>query len=93
MRAAPRAMQRALDLAPGFAAAALIADNPAPDEAAIKAALPNICRCGVYPRLVRAVERAGRVARRRERIGAAPAPGISAEEAAREEPALSLPAG
>ena len=44
-------------------------------DAEIDAAITNICRCGVYPRLVRAIERAGRVARRRERISAAPAPG------------------
>jgi len=74
-----------------MAAAALLADNPAPDEAAIKAAIPNICRCGIYPRLVRAVERAGRVARRQERVTAAPPPGIGAADAAREEPALTPP--
>ena len=74
-----------------MAASALLADNPAPDEAAIEAAIPNICRCGVYPRLVRAVERAGRVARREERLVAAPAPGIDTGDAAREEPALTPP--
>ena len=74
-----------------MAAAALLADNPAPDEAAIRAAIPNICRCGVYPRLIRAVERAGRVARRQERVTAAPPPGIGAADAAREEPALTPP--
>ena len=74
-----------------MAAAALLADNPAPDEAAIRAAIPNICRCGVYPRLIRAVERAGRVARRQERVTAAPAPGVEAADAAREEPALTPP--
>lgn len=74
-----------------MAAAALVADNLAPDEAAIKAAIPNICRCGVYPRLVRAMERAGRVARRQERVTAAPPPGIGAADAAREEPALTPP--
>ena len=74
-----------------MAAAALLADNPAPDETAIKAAIPNICRCGVYPRLIRAVERAGRVARREERVTAAPAPGVEAADAAREEPALTPP--
>ncbi len=74
-----------------MAAAALLADNPAPDEAAIRAAIPNICRCGVYPRLIRAVERAGRVARRQERVTAAPPPGIDVADAAREEPALTPP--
>ncbi|MEZ5680428.1 MAG: (2Fe-2S)-binding protein [Erythrobacter sp.] len=74
-----------------MAAAALIRKNPSPSEAEIKAAIPNLCRCGVYPRLVAAIERAGRVARRRETISAAPAPGISAGDAAREVPAITAP--
>lgn len=74
-----------------MAGAALIAKNADPSEQEIKDAIPNLCRCGVYPRLMRAIERAGRVARRRETISAAPAPGISAEDAAREVPALAVP--
>lgn len=44
---------------PGFilAIAALLEANPSPDPAAI-AALPNICRCGAYSRIRRAIERA-----------------------------------
>ena len=76
-----------------MAAAALLQSNPDPSEDEIKAALPNLCRCGVYPRLVRAIQRAGRVARRVERISAAPAPGISAEDAAEEVPAMAVPEG
>ncbi len=76
-----------------MAAAALLANNPSPGEDEIKAAIPNICRCGVYPRLVRAIERAGRVANRQERISAAPAPGISTEDAAGAVPALRAPPG
>jgi aerobic-type carbon monoxide dehydrogenase small subunit (CoxS/CutS family) len=72
-----------------MAAAALLARNPDPGEDEIEAALPNLCRCGVYPRLVRAVQRAGRVARREETISAAPAPGISPEDAARAVPAMN----
>ena len=72
-----------------MAASALLAKNGSPSEAEIKAAIPNLCRCGVYPRLVRSIQRAGRVARRQEIISAAPAPGISASVAAREIPALS----
>lgn len=72
-----------------IAAAALLARNPAPGAEEIKAAIPNLCRCGVYPRLVRAVERASRVARREETISAAPAPGIGAADAARAVPALA----
>ncbi len=74
-----------------LAAAALLARNADPSEAEIKAAIPNLCRCGVYPRLVRAVQRAGRVARRIETISAAPVPGIGAEDAARAVPAISAP--
>jgi aerobic-type carbon monoxide dehydrogenase small subunit (CoxS/CutS family) len=50
---------------PGIAisAAALLARNANPSEADIKAAIPNLCRCGVYPRLVRAVQQAGQAMR------------------------------
>lgn len=49
-----------------MAAAALLARNGDPTEQDIAAALPNICRCGVYPRLVRTVQRAGRILRHEE---------------------------
>ncbi len=40
-------------------AAALLAANPRPDEAAVKQALdPHLCRCGSHNRIVRAVLRA-----------------------------------
>lgn len=71
-----------------LAAASLIARNAEPSEEDIKQAIPNICRCGVYPRLVRAIQRAGRVARRRETISAAPSPQVDPAEAARAVPAL-----
>lgn len=74
-----------------LAAAALIRNNPSPSEEEIAAAIPNLCRCGVYPRLVRAIQRAGRVALRQERISAAPAPGIDPEDAAEAVPAIGLP--
>ncbi|GGC36533.1 oxidoreductase [Siccirubricoccus deserti] len=42
-------------------AAALLARDPAPDEAAIRAALdPHLCRCGSHNRIIRAVRRAAR---------------------------------
>lgn len=72
-----------------LAAAALLSRTVAPTSAEIMAAVPNLCRCGVYPRLVRAIERAGRVAQRVETISAAPAPGISADDAARAVPAMN----
>ena len=74
-----------------MAAAALLSRNSDPGEEEIVAAIPNLCRCGVYPRLIRAIERAGRVARRQETISAAPAPGISTQDAAREVPAMRAP--
>jgi isoquinoline 1-oxidoreductase alpha subunit len=45
---------------PGFimAAAALLRSNPQPNDADIDAALTNICRCGTYSALRRAVHRA-----------------------------------
>ena len=44
---------------PGFimAVAALLEANPSPSEEQI-AALPNICRCGAYPRIRKAIARA-----------------------------------
>ena len=71
-----------------ISAAALLARNAHPSEDEIKQAIPNLCRCGVYPRLVRAIQRAARVSARKERIGAAPAPGISPEDAAAAVPAM-----
>ena len=71
-----------------IAAAGLLARNADPSEEEIEEAIPNLCRCGVYPRLVRAVQRAGRVARGEERISAAPAPGIDPLDAAAKVPAM-----
>lgn len=45
------------------AAAALLARNADPAEEEIRSALTNLCRCGTYPRLVAAVQRAGRIMR------------------------------
>ena len=71
-----------------MSAAALLAGNADPSEAEIRAAVPNLCRCGVYPRLVRAIQRAGRVMRRLEVISAAPLPGMSPQAAGLAGPAL-----
>ena len=71
-----------------IAAAALLARNADPSEDDIKAAITNLCPCGVYPRLVRAVQRAGRAARGLEALNAAPAPGIRPAAARRAVPAL-----
>jgi isoquinoline 1-oxidoreductase alpha subunit len=47
-----------------MSAAALLAANPAPSDADIDAAMGrNICRCGTYPRIRKAVHRAAELAR------------------------------
>lgn len=47
-----------------MAAKALLDREPRPDEAKIRAALAaNLCRCGTYHRVIRALQRAARVMR------------------------------
>ena len=41
-----------------MAAAALLRDNPAPSDADIDEAMTNLCRCGTYPRIRKAIHRA-----------------------------------
>jgi isoquinoline 1-oxidoreductase subunit alpha len=41
-----------------MAAAAFLRDNPKPTDAQIDAGLTNLCRCGTYPRVKKAVRRA-----------------------------------
>ncbi|MGI9342116.1 MAG: (2Fe-2S)-binding protein [Gammaproteobacteria bacterium] len=41
-----------------MAVAALLADNPRPTDADIDESITNICRCGTYPRIRRAIHRA-----------------------------------
>src|SRR5690606_33560648 len=71
-----------------IAAAALLERNGNPSDDEIRQAIPNLCRCGVYPRLLGAVRLAARVAARRERISAAPPPGIDPDDAAAAVPAM-----
>lgn len=47
-----------------MSAAALLRDNPAPTDADIDAAMSgNLCRCGTYPRIRKAIHRAAALAR------------------------------
>ena len=71
-----------------IAAAALLDGNPSPSREDMDAAIPNICRCGVYPRLVRAITRAAESASGAAAIEAAPPPSVDPEDAARDVPAL-----
>lgn len=74
-----------------MAAALLLKANPNPSDREIDAAMTNICRCGTYPRIRRAIRRAAAMAAGREVIVAAPPPGISPADAARSVPALTRP--
>lgn len=74
-----------------IAAAALLARNADPSPEDITAAVSNLCRCGVYPRLIRAIQRAGRVMRQLETLSAAPAPGLTPGDAAAAVPAMKAP--
>ena len=50
---------------PGFliAVTELLQQNPDPSDDEIDAAITNICRCGTYPRIRRAIHRAAELAR------------------------------
>ena len=45
-----------------MAAAALLQDKPKPSPADIAEAMTNVCRCGTYPRVERAIQRAAQQA-------------------------------
>ncbi len=70
-------------------AAALLRTNRNPDDAAIAAALTNLCRCGIYPRLIDAVRQAAAAARGDATQPPPPRPDIDPADAARETPALT----
>ncbi|HEV2373128.1 MAG TPA: molybdopterin cofactor-binding domain-containing protein [Streptosporangiaceae bacterium] len=58
-----------------IAAAALLSRNPDPTQAEVREALePNLCRCGIHGRIVRAVLRAGAYLRDAPVLLAGPAP-------------------
>jgi isoquinoline 1-oxidoreductase alpha subunit len=42
---------------------ALLSENPNPDDATIDRVITNICRCGTYPRIRRAIHRAAELRR------------------------------
>lgn len=71
-----------------MAAATLIKRNRAPSDEAIAAAIGNICRCGIYPRLIDAIQRAARAMRGDETLPAGARTGIDPHDAARAVPAL-----
>ena len=72
-----------------MAISVLLKKNSNPSDADIEAAITNICRCGIYPRVKPAIRRAIRIMRGDERVAAAPPPGIRPADAARTVPALT----
>ena len=69
--------------------AVLLKKNRSPSEDDIREHVTNLCRCGVYPRIVDAVLTAARVQRGDETISAGAPPGIDPGDAARVVPALT----
>lgn len=67
-----------------MAAAALLKQNPKPTVEDVDAAMTNICRCGTYPRIRRAIMRAASG----DLPAMTPGPDASAAEAARAAPSL-----
>jgi isoquinoline 1-oxidoreductase alpha subunit len=67
-----------------MAAAALLKEKPVPTDADIDAAITNLCRCGTYPRIRRAIHRAARM----DLPTPLPDPDTSPAEAARSVPSL-----
>ncbi len=74
-----------------MAAAALLKDNPSPSEEDIKTGITNLCRCGTYPRIKRAILRAATSIQAGVAPATVPPPGTSVRQAARAVPALTSP--
>lgn len=72
-----------------MAAAALLAHNADPSDSQIDDAITNLCRCGTYPRIRRAIRRASEAKRGGDPIVAAPPPDIDPGDAAHAVPALT----
>lgn len=43
-----------------MAAKVMLQSNPSPSDADIRSQITNVCRCGTYPRITRAIQRAAR---------------------------------
>ena len=74
-----------------MAVVVLLKANPNPADEEINAAIDNLCPCGSFPRLRKAIRLAQRVIAGQERIAAAPPPGILPADAAHAVPALTPP--
>ncbi len=72
-----------------MAISVLLKGNANPSRDVIDAAITNLCPCGTHPRVHRAIRLAAGILSGRERVAAAPPPGISPDDAARSVPALT----
>lgn len=73
-----------------IAAAALLKRNSAPSDEDINA-IPNLCRCGTYPRIRKAIKLAAQIQSGSAQASDAPLTGINPIQAAEEVPALKQP--
>ena len=67
-----------------MAAAAFLKDNPKPSADSIREQITNLCRCGTYPRIQKAILRAAEG----DVVAQVAAPGTTAEQAAERVPAM-----
>lgn len=72
-------------------AAAFLKDTPNPSEDDIKAGITNLCRCGTYPRIKRAILRAATAIREGRADAVVAKPGTTPEQAARTVPSMRPP--
>jgi isoquinoline 1-oxidoreductase subunit alpha len=72
-----------------MATVALLKTNPAPTPGDIRETITNLCRCGTYPRIEKAVLRAAAALRGGTPISAVPGPDTTRDEAARHAPSLA----
>jgi isoquinoline 1-oxidoreductase alpha subunit len=75
-----------------MAAVALLKDNPSPTEEDIRTGITNLCRCGTYPRIKRAILRAATSIRSGVADAVVPPPGTTVRQAARRVPSMTDPA-
>lgn len=74
-----------------MATAALLTHTSKPNDQQVDEAITNLCRCGIYPRLRGAIQRASEVIAGGDTISAAPPPDIKPADAAAAVPALTPP--
>ncbi len=75
-----------------MAAASLLKETPDPSDEDVKNGITNLCRCGTYPRIKKAVLRAAKAMQAGSAGAVVAPPGTSLRQAARQVPSLTDPA-